>query len=260
MVSSLSTHLYRRRRKESSISRLLTPSPTPLAGATLELLFVLLCLLNLPAPAGVISGTVHAEPKPGADADAPGGSRYASRQFKFAERVNYAELRDFVVYIDGLVMTNLPAKTEQIVTQRITQKGAMFIPHVLPVLRGTTVEWPNNDEILHNVFSFSEPKPFDLGLYKSPKIGKVTFDKPGREDVFCSIHARMSCIVLVLENPYFARANERGTYRIDDVPAGNYKLKAWHERLPSQIKEVTVPENGELKVDFTLGLTCLPKP
>src|SRR4029077_5890876 len=144
--------------------------------------------------------------------------------------------------------------------RRITQKGAMFTPHVLPVLASTTVEWPNNDEILHNVFSFSEPKPFDLGLYKSPKIGNVTFDKPGRVDVFCSIHARMNCIILVLQNPYYAATNEKGSYRITDVPAGTYKLKAWHERLPSQVKEITVPENGEVKSDFALGVNSLPKP
>jgi plastocyanin len=223
------------------------------------LIFSIFCsLAGAPAGAGVLTGAVRAEGKPGADADTSGG-KYDSRQFKFAERVNYAELRDFVVYIDGPVVTNLAPKTAQVVTGRITQKGAMFTPHVLPVLTGTTVEWPNNDEILHNVFSYSEPKPFDLGLYKSPKLGTVLFDKPGRVDVFCSIHARMNCIVLVLQNPYFA-ATKDGRYRIADVPAGTYKLKAWHERLPSQVKEITVPENGDAKADFVLGINNLPKP
>jgi plastocyanin len=171
-------------------------------------------------------------------------------------------MHDFLVYIEGPVVTNPPAplKPVQVVTRRIAQKGAMFSPHILPVLVGTTVEWPNYDEILHNVFSFSETKPFDLGLYKSPEIKRVIFDRPGRVDVFCSIHARMNCTVMVLENPFFATTNERGSYQIPNVPPGTYKLKAWHERLPSQVREITVPEEGEVKADFVLGITNLPKP
>lgn len=213
----------------------------------------------LQAHAGTIVGTVRAEGKSGTGTDVSDG-KYASHEFKFVERINYAEMHDFVVYIDDLAVTNPTPKTAQVVTRRITQKGAMFIPHVLPVAVGTTVEWPNNDEILHNVFSFSEAKSFDLGLYKSPTVKTVTFNKPGRVDVFCSIHTRMSCIILVLSNPYFAATNERGSYRIADVPAGTYKLKAWHERLPPQIKEITVPETGETKMDFVLGITNLGTP
>ena len=66
--------------------------------------------------------------------------------------------------------------------------------------------------------------------------------------------------VLVLENPYFAATNERGGYKILNVPAGTYKLKAWHERLPAQIQDVSVADTGEVKVDFTLGIKNLPKP
>jgi plastocyanin len=218
-------------------------------------------MLDVSANAGSITGTVRAEGKKGAEADAACG-KYDSREFKFVERVNYAEMKDFIVYIDGPVGPKVepPSKPVQVVTRRVLQKGAMFSPHVLPVVAGTTVEWPNYDDILHNVFSFSEAKQFDLGLYKSPEVKQVTFDKPGRVDVFCSIHTRMSCIVLVLENPFYAATNERGKYSITNVPAGTYKLKAWHERLPSRMQEITVPENGEVKADFTLGIGNLPKP
>ena len=139
------------------------------------------------------------------------------------------------------------------------QEGAQFSPHVLPIVAGTKVEWPNNDRIYHNVFSFSEPKNFDLGLYKSGESKAVTFDKPGRVDVFCSIHSSMSCIVLVMENPYFTKADEKGVYSITNIPPGTYKLKVWHERLPPQQKEITVTEKGDVKVDFTMGITGLPK-
>jgi len=231
---------------------------------TFSLALLACCLLAASAAAGTITGNVRAKGKDGADADA-GGGKYDSRQFKFVERVNYDEMKDFIVYIDGPLSTTplTPAPAAQVVTRRVTQQGATFEPHVLPVMIGTTVEWPNNDTILHNVFSFSEARPFDLGLYKSPYVGKVpsvTFDKPGKVDVFCSIHTRMSCIILVLENPFFASADRKGNYSITNVPPGTYKLKAWHERLPAQSKEITVPETGEIKADFVMGITNLPKP
>lgn len=214
------------------------------------------------ARAGTIVGTVRAEGKAGVDDQSTGGE-YASRKYKFAERVNYADLHDFVVYIQGAVGTNpIVAPTNPVVvnTTRVMQQGAMFSPHVLPVVAGTTVEWPNNDQIFHNVFSVSDAKQFDLGLYKgNPREKRVTFDKPGRVDVFCSIHANMHCVVLVLENPYYAVADSRNHYSISNVPPGSYKLTAWHERMPLQTREITVPENGEVKADFVLGITNLPQ-
>ena len=211
--------------------------------------------------AGDISGTVRVEGKAEAEPAAADG-KYDSRKFKFVERVNYAELRDFVVCIEGPVgdkAAAAPDKPVTVDTRRVTQKGAIFTPHVSPVLVGTTVEWPNNDEIFHNVFSMSEARPFDLELYKAPVVKSVTFDKPGRVDVFCSIHANMHCIVLVLENPFFTLADDRGRYSITNVPPGTYKLKAWHERLPAQVREIVVPTNGVVKADFVLGITNLPK-
>ena len=86
----------------------------------------------------------------------------------------------------------------------------------MPIVEGTTVDWPNNDDILHNVFSYSEAKPFDLDLYKAPVVKHVTFDKPGRVDVFCSIHTRIDYVVLVLENPFFAKTNR--AWRLHALP------------------------------------------
>lgn len=221
-------------------------------------------IISQPCMAGTIAGKVHAEGKAGAEKDVQCG-KYDSHAFKFVERVNYAAMNDFIVYIEGPVGTKppvVPEKPLQVITAKkaVSQKKAVFNPHVLPVVVGTTVEWPNMDDIYHNVFSYSEAKYFDLGLYKNGDTNKsVTFDKAGRVDVFCSIHSSMSCIVLVLENPYFASTDNKGVYTIPNVPAGTYKLKAWHERLPPQIKEITVPATGEVNVDFTLGITGLPK-
>lgn len=206
--------------------------------------------------AGTIVGTVQAEGKPEAGGAGKGG-KYDSRKYKFVEKIDYSELQNFVVYVDQPV-TNAPAapaKTVQVVTQR----DAIFRPHVLPVMAGTTVEWPNKDDIFHNVFSMSESNPFDLGLYKDPEVKKVKFERAGRVDVFCSIHSQMNCIVLVLPNPFFSAADKSGRFKIENVPPGTYKLKAWHERLPPEIKEVTVPKTGEVEVDFTLGVKGLPK-
>jgi plastocyanin len=222
-------------------------------------LFAVAACINMQA--GTIVGVVRAKGKEEASHDVAAG-KYDSRKFKFVERVNYSELRDFVVYIDepATQAPLPPADPVQVVTtKKITQKGAVFSPHVLPVVTGTIVEWPNHDDIFHNVFSISDAKPFDLGLYKHPEVKRITFDKPGRIDVFCSIHSAMNCIILVLPTAHFATADERGRYAITNVPAGTYKLKAWHERLPCQVKEVTVPETGEVQIDFMLGIINLPK-
>jgi plastocyanin len=228
---------------------------------TLFILLIVAGLTGAVARAGTITGHVHAEGKAGADQAAAAG-KYDSHAFKTAERVDYADMRDFVVFIVGpLTNANItsPTNLAQVTTTRVSQQKATFSPHVLPVMAGTTVEFPNKDDIYHNVFSYSEAKQFDLGLYKDPVVKNETFDKPGQVDVFCSIHANMSCIVLVLENPFFAVSNARGEYSITNVPAGTYQLKAWHERLPAQIHPITVPESGVIKADFTLGITGLPK-
>ena len=214
----------------------------------------LLCFGSLSA--GTIRGRVRAQQRPEVKEDIESG-KYESRKYKFLERINYDELKDFVVYIDqpGFDLNQSTDNTLKV----IIQKDGTFRPHVLPVLVGTTVEWPNNDDIYHNVFSMSEPKPFDLGIYKSKETKRVTFDKPGRVDVFCSIHTKMNCIVLVLENPLFAVTDKNGNFTITNVPAGTYPLKAWHERLPGQVKNITVTDTGETTVEFVLAVTGLPK-
>ena len=209
---------------------------------------------------GDISGMVRAEPKTGVDSGATADGAYASRKYKLVERVDYSSMHDFVVYIDGLTVTNAIRNTAEVTTTKVAQHKAEFFPHVLPVMAGTKVEWPNSDDIFHNVFSDSDAHQFDLGLYKgNPKEKAQTFDRPGKVDVYCSIHANMHCIVLVLPNPYFAMTDLNGTYTITNVPPGKYKLKAWHERLPADALEIVVPTNGAVKADFILGVKNLPK-
>lgn len=208
------------------------------------------------AHAGDIIGTVRAEGRVQVEQPAKGTGNDARKPKAADELVNYPELRDFVVNIEGAVATNFhaPYSPIRLEMRRGNNQSAVFSPHVLPVVIGTTVEWPNNDNVYHNVFSLSEAATFDFGPQKrGDKPSRQKFDKPGRVDVFCSIHANMSCIILVMENPYFSATDGRNHYLIRDVPAGTYKLKAWHERVPAQVKEITVPETGRVRVDFTLG-------
>jgi plastocyanin len=208
---------------------------------------------------GTIAGTVRGVP-PAGPAEQPGsGGAYASRRYKFVEKIDYDHLRDFVVYLD-VEMPARPADAPISVAVITRQKDANFDPHVLPVARGTKVSWPNEDDIFHNVFSMSEAKQFDLGYYKREKAPpEIVFDRTGQIDVFCAIHSKMHCIILVVPNPFFAKTDKKGRFAIPNIPAGTYKVKAWHERLPAKVMEVVVPASGEVKVDFALSLGDLPK-
>lgn len=216
-------------------------------------------LLFRAANAGTLYGTVTAQPNPDlarAGGTAAGG-KYDSRQFKFVPKIKYDEIKDFVVYLDQALTNNATTEKPEI-KDVVTQQDAMFHPHVMPILMGTTIRWPNKDDIFHNVFSISDAKNFDLGLYKDPEIKTVEFDKTGRVDVFCSIHSQMNCVVLVLQNRYFAATDTKGSYRIPNIPAGKYKFHAWHERLPGQVKEISIPESGDVREDFVVGVVNLP--
>lgn len=218
--------------------------------------FLSVLALSVPALAGTISGTVRAQ---GAERPAASSSDdgYGSRRYKFVEKVDYEHLQDFVVSIDQVIAPGAPPAAAA--QPKIVQRDANFEPHVLPIAVGTGVRWPNEDDIYHNVFSMSDTKDFNLGLYGKEKTPVIVFDKVGRVDVFCGIHTKMHCIVLVLPSEFFAMADSRGRYVIKGVPPGTYRIKAWQERMPAQVKEVVVPAEGDVKMDFVLGLENLPK-
>ena len=223
----------------------------PIALASLAIL-----LSSASSQAGTIVGSIRAS-SPGAE-ETGGQSAYQSRRYKFLEKVDYSDLTDFVISIDGKEISPDPEKPAP--TASVEQRDGAFHPRILPIVAGTEVSWPNRDDIYHNVFSMSEARPFDLGMYKSSDDPKrLVFEKPGQIDVFCAIHAQMNCVVLVLPNPWFALSDRRGRFTIENVPAGKHRLKAWHERLPSKYLEIDVPEEGEVEVDIVMGLAELPK-
>ena len=155
-----------------------------------------------------------------------------------------------VIYFgEKLPADQLPLPAENPV---MDQRKLTFIPHVMCVMKGTTVDFPNNDEVPHNVFSPSPVKKFNLGTYKVGVVKQVTFDKPGLVPLLCTIHPEMSAFILVLETPHYAVTGKDGTYRISGIPAGSYKFKTWHEKLKPSVTQVEIPETGEATLDLSL--------
>ncbi len=178
-----------------------------------------------PALAGTVSGRVELIEK---------GNRKAT------------EVSDVVIYVDGAKAKPRTAKAT------MTMKGKAFAPHVVVVPVGGTVEFPNEDPIFHNVFSVSGDNRFDLDLYKRPKSGSWTFQRPGLARVYCNIHPQMSAVVMVRDNPYFAKAATDGSFSIEGVPAGEYTLTAWHERSNEVSTKIVVPADGQVSAQLRL--------
>ncbi|MDH3825779.1 MAG: hypothetical protein OET21_00085 [Desulfobacterales bacterium] len=149
------------------------------------------------------------------------------------------------------------------------QRNLEFVPHVLPILVGATVDFPNNDKVDHNVFSMSRTKKFNLGSYTAGESKSIVFDKPGIVELRCDVHAEMAAYILVMKNPYFAVTDKQGHFEIPDsnsleqtglsgvkdLAAGKYFVKSWHEKLKTQKQAVMVPENGDvtIQLDLTRG-------
>lgn len=164
-----------------------------------------------------------------------------------------SELRNVVVYLQADRGTPLPSP-DGATDGVMSQVHERFEPHVLPVLQGARVEFPNYDDIYHNVFSLSRARTFDLGRYPRNASKSVSFPKAGIVQVFCHIHADMSAIVLVLPNRYFAAPDSAGRFLIPDVPPGDYTIVGWHERTRPVAQRVRVVEGRATNVNFTLPL------
>lgn len=113
-------------------------------------------------------------------------------------------------------------------TAVLDQRNLSFVPHVLAVRVGTTVDFPNNDRVFHNVFSFRDGKVFDLGLYPVGVRRSVTFDRPGLSRIYCNIHPGMAAYVMTVDTPYFATSDASGAFTLVNVPAGRYTYHAWY--------------------------------
>ena len=133
------------------------------------------------------------------------------------------------------------------------QREMKFLPRVLPVMVGSTVEFPNHDTAWHNVYSKGGAKDFDLGLYPPGKTRSVTFDKPGVARILCNAHPNMEAFIIVKEHPFFSSADKGGNYRLDGVPLGKYRIQVWHPELGITESGVELVREGEVsEVNFDL--------
>ena len=152
-----------------------------------------------------------------------------------------------VVYLEGAIA---PPPTTR--TERMAQKDMAFVPMLLPVQAGTRVEFPNLDDMYHNIFSYSPAKRFDLGRYRQDErpIPSLLFDAPGLVVLRCDIHEHMRGLILVLATPYFVMTDPEGRYRLNGLPAGHYVLKVWLDSRTTLARAVDLQNGATLQVDF----------
>jgi plastocyanin len=158
---------------------------------------------------------------------------------------------DAVVYLDSVGSKAFPAPKDHPV---MDQKNLKFVPHVLPIVAGTTVDFLNSDKVLHNVFSPDNcAEKFNLGSWPQGQKKSFTFKTQGCSPVLlCNVHPEMEGYIVTLQNPYFAVSDKDGNYTIKNVPAGKYTVKIWHEKLKGSSQEVAVKESGDTEVNFEI--------
>jgi plastocyanin len=137
-------------------------------------------------------------------------------------------LANAVVFVDQLPPDVAPPPGGER-TAIIDQVNKEFVPHVLAVAVGTSVSFPNHDQIHHHVYSLSKTKTFEIPLYKGEQAPPIRFDEPGAVKLGCNIHDWMSGVILVVPTPYFAVTDEQGAFTLRDVPAGRCGVVAWYE-------------------------------
>lgn len=196
------------------------------------LLFVMLIALALSIPALLPAG-------------APAASGTITGKVSLPGARNAA---DTVVYIASAPGPFTPRETPE-----VNQRDIRFIPHVLPILVGTSVRFVNGDDVQHNVFTPSATGDFfNLGTWPKGQAKTFTFAKMGKVELLCNVHHEMRAYILVLQNPYFAVTDKDGNFRIPNLPPGNYQLKVWHERATAAPAAVQV-SNGAQTVNFQLA-------
>jgi plastocyanin len=179
---------------------------------------------------------IYADPGPGSRPPAPAPEA--------------AEIRNVVLFLKDapVVEGSSPRRAE------MRQEDERFAPHILPILRGTSVAFPNADDVFHNVFSLSSAKTFDLGRYPKGSVKSEQFDRSGVVQVFCHIHSDMSAVVLVLDNAFYTVPAASGHYEIDGVPPGEYTVIGWHERIKPVLRTVRVIAGETARLDFNIPL------
>jgi hypothetical protein len=156
---------------------------------------------------------------------------------------------DAFVYLEAIGGTSAPTPGAP---ARIVQRERLILPHATAVRRGQAVEFPNDDDVFHNLFSLSPGNGFNLGRYAPGDSRTHTFGETGVVRLFCDIHAEMAGVVLVVDTPWLARVEGDGSYALRGVPAGEYRAIAWHPAAGSDTTAVTITDGREVDLDFAL--------
>ena len=165
-------------------------------------------------------------------------------------------IAEAVVFVQSLPNGAPPPAPVRAVLDQVNKE---FVPHVLPVVVGSEVSFPNHDQIHHHVYSFSRITSFEIPLYKGEEAPPVLFDKLGAIKVGCNIHDWMSAVILVLPAPYFAVTGADGSYRIEGVPPGRYSLAVWHEGAKAKPEDTPkTVEVGEGRAEASFSLEVEP--
>jgi plastocyanin len=135
---------------------------------------------------------------------------------------------------------------------RMTQVDESFSPRVVAITRGSTIEFPNADPYFHNVFSLSRGATFDLGRYPRGQSRTRVFTQPGLVKVYCHLHSHMSASIMVFDHPYFTVPSNDGSFALADVPPGDYRVSAWHERIGESPKAIHIEAGSTVRIEFSL--------
>jgi plastocyanin len=155
-----------------------------------------------------------------------------------------------VVYVDAIPGKTFPAPSKSIT---VSQRGLAFVPHIVAVQVGTTVDFQNDDSVQHNVFwpsvGGNKKDGHNMGTWPKGDKRSFKFDHAGVVPLLCNVHSEMSGFIVVSPTPYFAQTDSAGNFKIDNIPDGKYTVIAWHEGSKPQSKSVDVAGTG--KADFT---------
>jgi plastocyanin len=204
------------------------------------------------AAAGSITGRVKITAR--ARGAALSTNAYSPRAVSVQQTAPTNEIRGVVVYLKDAAFSG-PLPTTR---REIRQDHESFVPRVIAITRGSTVDFPNGDAFFHNVFSLSGAGTFDLGRYPEGQSRSRQFTKAGLVKVYCHIHSHMSASILVLEHPYFTSPDDSGSFVLPQVPAGAYTLVAWHERVGERLARVSVQPGQASTVEVTLPVADSP--